>query len=348
MRLPDGDELLHLMIERILPGLLVLYRRTVRALILADIELLLRGAAEARVHAIVPLHGSPGTGPVEAALHGSQTGQITHSDLVSVIDKRRSRHGKQEGKCHLHVLLIQPPGDSFHIVIAGGDADQPLFLRLFIILHILLHKLRDIPFSLFGKIRMLTAEQVIIMGRPEMKQEVHVEASLQRLVRLSPLGNQHGIRKFLVQERAHLFPEGDGALSFFILFDQGARHIHTETVTAHLQPEAHHILHGLQSGLRPLVLRRHLPWPGDFIIAVIQRRLRRKEIHRAGAIPVGNPSQTRHILRCLPDVVRPYITVRIFVFLRLHGFLKPGMLHRCMTRNQVQQHMHAALMRLRE
>ena len=336
------------MIKGILSGLLVLYRRAVCALILTDIELFLCGAAEARVHAVIPLHGRPGAGPVETALHGSQTGQIAHADLVAVIDKRCSRHGQQKGEGHLQILLVQPPGDPFHIVVAGGDADQPLFLRLFIILHIFLHKLRDVPLSLFGKVGMLAAEQVVIMRRPEMKQKIHVEAALQGLVRLPPLGNQHGVREFLIQERAHLFPEGDGSLSFLVLLHQRTRHIHTEAVTAHLQPEAHHILHGLQRGLRPFVLRRHLPWPGDFIIAVIQRGLGREKIHRTGTVPVGNSSQARHILRRLTDAVRPYVTVRVFVFLRLHGFPKPGMFHRSMSRNQIQQHMHAPLMRLRK
>jgi hypothetical protein len=130
-------------------------------------------------------------------------------------------------------------------VVAGRNTDHPFSLCQPVIFLISLHKQGSVSPSLPGKIRMLTAEQVHVMGRPEMEKEIHVEPSHQGFVRLSPFRNHHRIRVILVQKSPHILPEFHRLLMPFIIFNQGGCHVHPKPVTSLGKPEIHHIFHGL-------------------------------------------------------------------------------------------------------
>ncbi len=74
-----------------------------------------------------------------------------------------------------------------------------------------------------------------------MQQEIHMETALQRFVRFAPFGYHGGIREFFVQKGADALPKTDGSLTVLVLFDQGACHVHAETVTAETKPKAHDV-----------------------------------------------------------------------------------------------------------
>ena len=94
---------------------------------------------------------------------------------------------------------------------------------------------------------MFTTEQIVVMGRPKVKQKVHMESCSQRLVRLAPFGYHHSVGKFLVQESAEILPQSNGSRSVRIIFDQGGSHVHPEAITSHGKPETHDVLHRLTS-----------------------------------------------------------------------------------------------------
>lgn len=119
-----------------------------------------------------------------------------------------------------------------------------------------------------------------------MEQKVHVEAPRQGLVRLSPLGNHGRIGKLLGQKAADLLPQSHSALALRVVFDQGVGHIHPEPVTAHLEPKAHDILHGLQSGPGSGGVHGLLPRPGRPVEAVVQGGLVGEKVDGAGSVPV--------------------------------------------------------------
>ena len=177
-----------------------------------------------------------------------------------------------------------------------------------------------------------------------MQQEIHMEATLQRLVRLSPFRNHSSMRKFFIKELSYILPQTNRAFSLRVIFYQRASHIHTKSVTAHLQPEAHHILHSLQCSPWPFILHWLLPWTVLLIISIVQCRLMGEEIHNAGTVSVRNTSDTTDSLWFLPYAVCPDISVRVLIFLSFHRFLKPLMSHRCMPRYQIKNDMHISCM----
>ena len=255
MGLSDLNQLFNLVIKRSFVCLLFFHGRSVCAFVLLNIQLFLRCRAETCIYTTVPLHGAAGACPIIAAFHRSKIFQISHTNLVTIVNERGTRHGKQECKGNFHIFRIKLAGKSFHIVIAGRNTDKPFLFRLFIVFHILGYKFRDIAFSFFIKIRMFAAEQIIIVGRSEMKQEIHMEATLQRLIRFTPFGDKRRIRELLIKELPHFFPESNGSFSILILLDEGACHIHTKSVTAHSEPETNHVLHRFQSRSRSFVFR---------------------------------------------------------------------------------------------
>ena len=121
-------------------------------------------------------------------------------------------------------------GKPLHIVIPGGDADEALF-RLGPDGLVGLHKGGSITVS--GKKGIVAAEQIIIMRRAEMQQEVHVESADNGLVRLAPFGNHGRLREGLFQPGKDLPPQSNGSLLLRVVLHQGPGHVHPEAVTAH-------------------------------------------------------------------------------------------------------------------
>lgn len=84
-----------------------------------------------------------------------------------------------------------------------------------------------------------------------------------------------------------------GSFAFLIVLYQGARHIDTEAVAAHVQPESHDIFHRCQ---RCLLVPHHqrtaaTVFPDPLIKAVVQGRLVGEEVDGASAVTLGNAAQ---------------------------------------------------------
>ena len=318
--------------------------RTAFILILADIQLIFIRFRKSAVFTAVPLHGRSGSSPVIAAFHADKILQIMHPDLVSVVNKRHSGHGKEESKRYFQFLFIQLPGNSLHIVIAGRNTDQPFPLRQAVIFHIGRNKFGYIPLSPSGKEGFLYPEQIQIMGRSEMQQKVHVKTALQRLVRFSPLGHKNSRRIFLIQKGAEILPEFYRLRTVRIIFYQRSRHIHPETVAAKRKPETHHLFHRFPGSYRRLGIRRQLPVCGRIGKTIVQSGLGRKEIHGTAAVSRRYSPQasrnTAHIFKIAPYIRIPDIPVRKLIPTGFHGFSKPVVFYGGMAGNQIQKNMH--------
>ena len=337
MGLPQGNQLLHFMVQGVRVRHLCLHRGAVRVFIQRNIKAVGAGAAETRIGGIVPLHGGTGAGALIAAFHGRQVFHIAHPDFIPIVNKRCAGHGKQEGKGDFQFVPLQVFCQPFHVMVAGGNADQPLSLTFPVIFPVCFYKFRNVAFSPFGEIRFPAAEQVIVMGGTEMQQEIHMETALQRFVWLAPFGYHGGIRKFFVQKGADALPKTDGSLTVLILFDQGACHVHAEAVTSETEPKAHDVFECLNGCFRAGGIHGLLPLALGIgaIESVIEGGLVEEEIDRAGAVTPGNAAQDSHSFRGFPYMVRPYITVGKGVGFRLHGFQKPRMRHGSVTGNKV-------------
>ena len=134
-----------------------------------------------------------------------------------------------------------------------------------------------------------------------MQQKVHMETAPQGLLRLAPLRDDGRFRELPIQEGSNLPPQGDGGLTLRIILHQAHGHVHPEAITAHGQPETHDIHHSGQGGSGAFVLGGLLPGPGALIVAIVQGGLAGEEVQGAGAVPLGDASQTAQALRRFPN-----------------------------------------------
>ena len=198
MRKAYPDQLLHLMEQRTFFCHLCLHRRPVFVRIDHNVQVFRLCAGEPGISGLIPLHGRSGSCPLISSFYGADACQIVHTDLVSIIDKGSSRHGKEKSKSDLYFLVIQFFFDTGHVMITRRDTDQSLSVGLSIIFLISSYKVTDTSFSLSLKIWMLAAEQVHIMGRTEVEKEIHMISSFQGLVRLSPFRDHCSFWKFFI------------------------------------------------------------------------------------------------------------------------------------------------------
>ena len=103
---------------------------------------------------------------------------VWHTDFITVVDERRTWHGKKESESNFQLIPLQTACQTVHIMVSGRDADQAFLCGLIVVGFVGLYKLRDISFSAFGEEWLIAAEQIVVMGRSKVKQEVHVEAAL--------------------------------------------------------------------------------------------------------------------------------------------------------------------------
>ena len=108
---------------------------------------------------MVPLHWHPGPGAVVTALHTGLC-NVTHTNFVTIVEKRCSGHGQEEGEGNLHLLRVQKSPEPLHIVVARGDADRVLPMGPLVIPPVGFHKRAGVAFSLSAEPGMLTAKQV--------------------------------------------------------------------------------------------------------------------------------------------------------------------------------------------
>ena len=83
-------------------------------------------------------------------------------------------------------------------MIAGRNADQTFAVGLFIVFTVFCNEFLRTSFSTAGEVRLFTAEQIVVMGRAEVKQEVHMEAADEALIRFAPFADHGSGREFLI------------------------------------------------------------------------------------------------------------------------------------------------------
>ena len=340
--------------QRIGIGLLRRHRRGVRRRVHRQVEPVRRRRREAEVFAAVPLHRRAGAGAEIAALLRGQI-QIPHSDLVAVIEERHARHGEQKGIGKLQLPRAEVVCGADRIVIAGDEGDVTAVFRRLILFEIGGEEAADVPVPVPAEIavvRFFRASAVIVahqrgVARPGVVEaEGGVETAAHRQRRLAPLRHQRSLRIFRVQHGAHVAPDGAcAAFPFVVEFDQGGGHIHTEAVAAPVEPEAHHVLHRLPRRNGGGVIGGLLPVLPRLQKTVVQRRLTFKEVQRVSSAALA---LSRHIVEAgagLEAEIRPDVAVAVFVPLRALALPEPGVLLRGVTRHEIQQHAHPALVR---
>ena len=178
-----------------------------------------------------------------------------------------------------------------------------------------------------------------------MQKEVHVEPGAQALVRLAPFRHHHRVGIVFVQVSAHVLPQADGLLVAGVVLDQRTGHVDAEAVAAAVQPEGHHVLHGLAGGQRFGRIDRALPGLGHGGKAVVQRGLHREKVDRHAAVALRDAAQRPGDALVAGDVVPhgvcPDVAPAVGVLFGLAALLEPAVLDRRVPRHQVQQHMHA-------
>ena len=101
---------------------------------------------------------------------------------------------------------------ALHVVVAGGDAHEAAAVREVEVALVRGDEFTCIARALAREERMLAAEEIQVVRRAELQQEVHVETRANRLIGLSPFGDKDGIGVTFVQKRTDILPHLDGAL----------------------------------------------------------------------------------------------------------------------------------------
>ena len=195
--------------------------------------------------------------------------------------------------------------------------------------------------------RLIDPEEIEIVRRAELQHEVHVEARLEGLSGLAPLGDHRRLRELLVKKGAYLLPDGDRSERVGIRLHERARHVDAEAVTARREPEAHDVLDRRDGRLRSRCVRRLLPRLADLVEPVVEGWLVREEVHRARTVPLRDAREAGHSRGRLPDAVRPDVTVGELVGIGSHRGLEPGVIDRRVSGNEVEKDVHPAGVDLR-
>ena len=137
-------------------------------------------------------------------------------------------------------------------MIAGKHRDIAISLRLLVFRQIILEEAPYIAAGTAPEIAVVTAfglivaQQRIVAVIVMIQIEIHVKTSLVNGGgRIGPFADHRRLRIILVQHPANVPPDcGGGAFAFIVVFDQRISHVHTESVAALIQPEAHNVFHG--------------------------------------------------------------------------------------------------------
>ena len=325
----------------------------VRGIVHRQVQLVGCGGRKSLVGAVIPLHGGAGTGAEIAALLGGQR-QIAHADLIAIIHKRCAGQGKQHGVSNFQLIRGQTGGGADGIMVAGNQAVQAVLAGRLVAGQPVIQELVNTRAGIRTEIRLADVMRVriycaiIIAHQPAVaialpfQHKVHIKAVFQGLARLVPFAHQSGFGVFLVQHSGNIAPDGTGILFVVgIILDQAGCHIHTETIAAHIQPKAHHILHGFHRCARAGGVGGHLPLFAALAVTIVQSRLALEEVQNISTVAVGLAANERHTVTGAKAGVRPDIAVGILILFRLAALLKPCVFLAGMAGHQVQQHMDA-------
>ena len=166
-----------------------------------EVELIRCTRREAGILALGPLHRSTGTRTLIATLLVREIHLILHTNLITIINKRNTRHGEEEGHRHLQLVRRIAGTDVRALVIMVGrwNSNVAEILGGIESLGIVLAKFLKRTLSLLVEIAVLIAllpfapwsltveEQRGIALKTEMDVEIDVEAGRNGLLRISPL-----------------------------------------------------------------------------------------------------------------------------------------------------------------
>ena len=129
-------------------------RRRILGRIDRQIQCIRAAGGEAQILRSIPLHGCPGSSPVIAALMGGQF-QITHADLIPVVQERNTGHGKDKRIRQFQFIHVHVEPGAHGIVVAGQHGNIADLFRILIPVHVLFQKTADISLSILAEIAVI-------------------------------------------------------------------------------------------------------------------------------------------------------------------------------------------------
>ena len=320
-----------------------------------QVDILCVGGGEAVVCAVIPLHRGTRAGAEVAALLGGQR-QVAHTDLIAVVDKRRTGQRKEGRIGQAQFLHSQAGRGADRVVVAGDKAPQTVLVGSLVGGQILVQELVDTGAGVLAEVRLAdivrvgVCRAVVVAHQPAvpiaapLKVEVHVKAVFQRHARAVPLGHKGGLRVLHCQHIGDIAPDLAGVfLVFGVVLDQAGRHINAEAVAAHVQPETHNVLHGLDSGDAGRVIGGLLPLLVDLTVTVVQRRLALEEVENVGAVARGLAADEGHTVAAGKAGIRPDEAVGVFVLFGSAAGLEPLVFLAGVAGDEVKQDTDALL-----
>lgn len=189
------DKASHKVEQRVSILLLGRYRQPSVLRVYGEVELVGRAGRETSCLAVRPLHGCSCSGALAAAFLGREAWQITHADLVTVIDKRHAGHGEEEGHCHLELLrgVAAARAEALEVVVGCREGHIALVVRGGVDSSVFLVEIVEAAQPALIKIALLVFLSPWIVGGKEervvdlvgyMNLEVDVEACRYRLLRV--------------------------------------------------------------------------------------------------------------------------------------------------------------------
>ena len=243
-------------------------------------------------------------------------------------------------------------------MVAGDEAPQAVLVGGLVGGQIVIQELVDAGAGVLAEIgladvvRVGVGRAVIVTHQPAvavalpLEIEVHIKAVLQRHLRAVPLGDEGRLGVLLFEHGGDIAPDCTGVLFIFcIVLDKARRHIHAEAIAAHIQPEPHDVLHGLDRAHTGGVGGGLLPLLVDFAVAVVQCGLTFEEVQDIGAVAVGLTADEGHTVPRCEAGIRPDEAVGIFVVLGLAALLEPCVFLAGVAGHKVKQHADALLVR---
>lgn len=111
-----------------------------------------------------------------SALNGFQAFDVAHTDFITVVDERRTWHGKKESESNRQLIPADDGDYPYHGFRTGCRSG--LSVRSYCSWFCRSLQTQRYLLSAFGEEWLIAAEQIVVMGRFKVKQEVHVEAAL--------------------------------------------------------------------------------------------------------------------------------------------------------------------------
>ena len=181
-----------------------------------------------------------------------------------------------------------------------------------------------LPFCLL--VILIIPEEGTVTISIHMQTEIRMESCSYGLRRIVPFRDHGCIRVIPVQHLPHFSPYGNRpGLIFIITLYKRIGHIDSESVTAMIQPEPHHILHGFPGGNAVRMIHRKLPLFCRMKEPVVQRRLTFEKVQDITSIALAFSCHERHVIRSVETGICPDIAIAERICFRLFAFFKPWM-----------------------